>query len=45
MYGLSGLFVDPESTGVHGLNEHIGVRQLSDGRDFMFRMIKALATD
>jgi acetylornithine deacetylase/succinyl-diaminopimelate desuccinylase-like protein len=45
MYGVSGLFVDPENTGVHGLNEHIGVRQLNDGREFMFRMIKALATD
>ncbi len=45
MYGVSGLFVDPENTGVHGLNEHIGVRQLKDGREFMYRMVKALATD
>ena len=45
MYGVSGLFVDPENTGVHGLNEHIGVRELNDGREFMYRMIKALATD
>jgi acetylornithine deacetylase/succinyl-diaminopimelate desuccinylase-like protein len=30
---------------VHGLNEHIGVRELNDGREFMYRMIKALATD
>ena len=37
--------VDPENTGVHGLNEHIGVRQLNDGREFMYRMIRALATD
>jgi acetylornithine deacetylase/succinyl-diaminopimelate desuccinylase-like protein len=44
MYGVSGLFVDPENTGVHGLNEHIGVRQLYDGREFMYRMVKALAT-
>ena len=44
MYGISGLFVDPDNTGVHGLNEHIGVKQLYDGREFMYRMIKALAT-
>lgn len=45
MYGVSGLFVDPDNTGVHGLNEHIGVRELYDGREFMYRMIKALASD
>jgi hypothetical protein len=44
MYGVSGLFVDPR-TPACGLNEHIGVRCFSDGREFMFRMIKALATD
>ena len=43
MYGISGLFVDPDDTGVHGLNEHIGVKQLYDGREFMYRLIKALA--
>ncbi len=43
IYGVSGLFVDPESTGVHGLNERIGVRQLYDGREFMYRLVKALA--
>ncbi len=44
IYGISGLFVDPEDTGVHGLNERIGVRQLYDGREFMYRMVKALAS-
>jgi acetylornithine deacetylase/succinyl-diaminopimelate desuccinylase-like protein len=44
MYGVSGLFVDPDATGVHGLNERIGVQQLYDGRRFMYRMIKALAS-
>jgi acetylornithine deacetylase/succinyl-diaminopimelate desuccinylase-like protein len=43
MYGVSGLFVDPVDTGIHGLNEHIGVRQLYDGREFMYRLIKRLA--
>ena len=44
MYGVSGLFVDPEKTGVHGLNENIGVQQLKDGREFMYRLIKGLAS-
>jgi len=43
MYGVSGLFADPNNTGVHGLNEHIGVRQLYDGREFLYRLIKRLA--
>ena len=43
MYGVSGLFVDPQDTGVHGLNEHIGVQQLYDGREFLYRLIKRLA--
>ena len=43
MYGVSGLFVDPQDTGVHGLDEHIGVQQLYDGREFMYRLIKQLA--
>ncbi|MEJ8846940.1 M20/M25/M40 family metallo-hydrolase [Variovorax rhizosphaerae] len=45
MYGVSGLFVDPEKTGVHGLNENIGVQQLKDGREFMYRLIKGLASN
>jgi len=45
MYGVSGLFVDPDDTGVHGLDEHIGVQQLYDGREFMYRLIRALASN
>ena len=45
MYGVSGLFVDPEQTGIHGLNEKIGMRQLLDGREFMYRLIKSLSSD
>lgn len=43
MYGVSGLFADPVDTGIHGLNEHIGVQQLYDGREFLYRLIKRLA--
>jgi len=43
MYGASGLFVDPTDTGVHGLNEHIGVPHLYAGREFLYRLIRRLA--
>lgn len=42
MYGVSGLFVDPAATGVHGLDERIGVKRLYDGREFMYRLVKRL---
>ena len=45
IYGVSGLFVDPESTGVHGLNENIGVAELHSGREFLYRLVKQLASD
>ena len=44
MYGISGLFVDPEKTGVHGLDENIGVAELLKGREFLYQLIKALAS-
>jgi acetylornithine deacetylase/succinyl-diaminopimelate desuccinylase-like protein len=43
MYGISGIFVNPADTGVHGMNEHAGVKQIYDGREFLYRLIKALA--
>jgi acetylornithine deacetylase/succinyl-diaminopimelate desuccinylase-like protein len=43
MYGVSGLFADPNNTGVHGLNERIGVQQLYDGREYLYRLVKKLA--
>ncbi len=43
MYGVSGLFADPVNTGVHALNERIGVKQLYDGREFLYRLIKRLS--
>jgi acetylornithine deacetylase/succinyl-diaminopimelate desuccinylase-like protein len=43
-YGISGLFTDPARNGVHGLNEQIGVKQLYDGKEFLYRLVKQLAT-
>ena len=42
-YGVSGLFTDPVNNGEHGLNEQVGVRQLSDGKEFLYRLVKLLA--
>jgi acetylornithine deacetylase/succinyl-diaminopimelate desuccinylase-like protein len=43
MYGVSGLFSEPSDYRAHGLDERIGIPQLYDGREFMYRMVKALA--
>ncbi|MGH6738978.1 MAG: M20/M25/M40 family metallo-hydrolase, partial [Bradyrhizobium sp.] len=42
-YGVSGLFSDPGKSGVHGRNEQIGVKQLYDGKEFLYRLVKTLA--
>jgi acetylornithine deacetylase/succinyl-diaminopimelate desuccinylase-like protein len=42
-YGLSGIFHDAEGSRAHGLNEHIRVRSLMDGRRFLYEVIKLFA--
>ncbi|MFT4076027.1 MAG: M20/M25/M40 family metallo-hydrolase [Asticcacaulis sp.] len=42
-YGISGMFVDPDGGGVHGLNERIRVKSLMDGRKFQYQFVKKLA--
>ena len=42
-YGLSGMFVDPDLSNIHGLNERIRVQSLYDGRDFLFALVKLYA--
>jgi acetylornithine deacetylase/succinyl-diaminopimelate desuccinylase-like protein len=42
-YGVSGLFRGPDQGNIHGLNEHIGVKAVMEGRDFLYRLIKAYA--
>jgi acetylornithine deacetylase/succinyl-diaminopimelate desuccinylase-like protein len=41
-YGVSGLFSDPGKSGVHGLNEQVGVKQLYDSKEFLYRLVKRL---
>jgi acetylornithine deacetylase/succinyl-diaminopimelate desuccinylase-like protein len=40
-YGISGVFVDPDGNGVHGLDERVRVRSLLDARVFLYRLVKA----
>jgi len=42
-YGVSGLFSDPGKSGVHGLNEQVGVKELYDSKEFLYRLVKTLA--
>jgi acetylornithine deacetylase/succinyl-diaminopimelate desuccinylase-like protein len=42
-YGVSGLFTDPVNNGVHGLNEQVGVKELYDSKEFLYRLVKRLA--
>lgn len=39
-YGISGLFVDPDGNGVHGLDERVRVKSLYDARTFLHELVK-----
>lgn len=43
VYGVSGIFYDPDLGRLHGLNERIGVQSLMEGREFSYRLVKAYA--
>jgi len=43
-YGATGLFVDPDGNGVHGLDERVRVKSLYDSRTFLYRLTKAYAS-
>src|SRR5262249_5878066 len=42
-YGVSGLFSDPVNNGVHGLNEQVGIKELYDSKEFLYRLVRTLA--
>ncbi len=42
-YGVSGIFADPATSGAHGLNERVGVKQLMEGRMFLHQLVKIYA--
>ena len=39
-YGLYGFFVGEDEGNIHGLNEHVGVQSLMDGRRFTYKLVK-----
>ncbi|WP_375397749.1 hypothetical protein [uncultured Sphingomonas sp.] len=43
VYGTPGFFRDPDSNGIHGLNERIKVDSLYTGRDYLFDLVKEYA--
>lgn len=40
VYGVPGIFGDPDGNGAHGLNERLRVKSLYDGRDYLFDLVK-----
>ncbi len=43
-YGVSGLFSEEGKSGVHGLNEQVGVKELFDSKEFLYRLVKRLGS-
>ena len=42
-YGVSGVFSEEGKSGVHGLNEQVGVKQLFDAKEFLYRLVGRLS--
>lgn len=42
-YGVYGFFEDENDGNIHGLNEHVGVKALMDGRRFFYKLVKLYA--
>lgn len=43
-YGVSGLFGDVDDSRAHGKDERMGVKQFYEGREFLYRLVKALSS-
>jgi acetylornithine deacetylase/succinyl-diaminopimelate desuccinylase-like protein len=43
-YGVSGLFVEATDNRTHGRDERIGIDDLYAGREFLDRLVRALAS-
>ena len=42
-YGIEPIFLGPDMANAHGLNEHVSVQALFEGREFLYRLIKIYA--
>jgi acetylornithine deacetylase/succinyl-diaminopimelate desuccinylase-like protein len=45
VYGVSGIFLEYGENRLHGRDERAPVKSLDDGREFLYRLAKALASD
>ncbi len=43
-YGVSGLFEEIDDNRAHGRDERMGVQQFYEGREFLYRLVKALSS-
>jgi acetylornithine deacetylase/succinyl-diaminopimelate desuccinylase-like protein len=43
-YGVSGFFEDVDDMRAHGRDERLGVKQFYEGREFLYRLVKALSS-
>ena len=43
-YGVSGIFFDMDDIRWHGRDERVGVQDLYDGREFLYRLVKVLSS-
>ena len=43
-YGVPGIWTDAKMNNIHGLNEHMEVRALYEGRDYMYALVKLLSS-
>jgi acetylornithine deacetylase/succinyl-diaminopimelate desuccinylase-like protein len=43
VYGVPGFWSDPDGNGVHGQNEHLSVRAVFTGRDYLTELLKLYA--
>ena len=43
-YGVSGFFQDIHDTRAHGRDERLGVKEFYEGREFLYRLVKALSS-
>ena len=43
-YGVPGIWSDSKLNNIHGLNEHMEVRSLYEGRDYLYALVKLLSS-
>ena len=43
-YGISGFFEDVDDTRAHGRDERLGIKQFYEGREFLYRVVKAFSS-